>query len=91
MSAFASCMKLLSRWTWKAVEGLRQNKLIDCSKQNSATSSKEKVAMDKFADASSLSTREPQQFQESLSRMAITSARHSLMISAGHTRKDSIP
>src|SRR5712664_1861251 len=75
----------------KAAVGLRRRRCIACSKRNSATNSKEKVATDDFADASNLSTRELQQSPESHSRMAITSVRRSLMISAGHTRNDSTP
>src|ERR1700674_1725967 len=91
MSAFASCRKLLSWWKWKAEVGPRQTRSIAYSKQNSATNSKERVAMDNSADASNLSTRGSQQSPGSLLRMAITSVRRSLMISAGHTGKGSTP
>src|SRR6267378_1893019 len=89
MSACDYCRKLL-RWSkWKAKAGPRQTRFIAGSKQNSAMNSKERVAMDNFADASNLSTRGSQQSLGSLSRMAITSVRRSLMISADHTRKGS--
>src|SRR6267143_3087020 len=75
----------------KAASGLRRKRYIACSKRNSATNSKEKVATDDFGDASNLSTRELQEFPESHSRMAITSGRRLLTISAGRTRKGSTP
>src|SRR6266850_1553246 len=91
MSAFACCRKLLSWWKWKAKAGLRQTRFIACSKQNSATNSKEAVETDDFAGVSNLSTRVLQESLVSRLQMAITSGRRSLMISAGHSRKGSTP